>query len=149
MTGHSARPGDGVSEAKPKKVRLPYLPFYTGDFLRSTAGWTLMEQAVYWKLLCASWESGPLPASMSRLTAIVGGGIQQVEFESIWGSVVGTKFEQTEQGLVNLRLEAHRQKYLDFRARQSEGGREGAKKRWRKKKANNVVPIAGHDKVVV
>ena len=43
------------------KDQMPYVPWYHGDFLRSTAGWTLLERATYWMLLCAEWESGPLP----------------------------------------------------------------------------------------
>jgi uncharacterized protein YdaU (DUF1376 family) len=130
-----------------KSVRLPYLPWYDGDFLRSTQGWSPMEKFVLWRLLCSQWESGPLPASPFRLAAIVG--ITQVEFDALWGQV-GKKFEQTETGLVNPRMEAHREKYLAYRDKQSEDGKKGATKRWKKSQgASNVVPIAGHDKVVV
>jgi len=75
---------------------------------------------------------------MSRLAAIVG--IQQVEFESLW-DLVGKKFEQTEQGLVNPRMEAHREKYLNFRAKQAEGGKKGAEARCSGKRAGKVVPF--------
>jgi hypothetical protein len=61
---------------------FPYVPWYHGDFLRSTAGWTLMEQAVYWKLLCAQWESGSLPNDMDRLASIAG--TDKATMASVW-----------------------------------------------------------------
>jgi hypothetical protein len=45
-----------------------YVPWFHGDFLRSTAGWTPMERHSYFMLLCAQFEMGeqlkhgPLPA---------------------------------------------------------------------------------------
>jgi uncharacterized protein YdaU (DUF1376 family) len=42
------------------KKSLPYVPWYHGDFLRSTPDWSLQERAVYWMLLCAQSETGPL-----------------------------------------------------------------------------------------
>ncbi len=50
--------------AKPKG--FPYVPFYLGDFLRSTAGWTLLERGAYWMLLATQWEIGPLPEDPTR-----------------------------------------------------------------------------------
>ena len=120
------------------KPSLPYVPWYHGDFLRSTVGWTLLEQAVYWKLLCAQWDIGPLPDDLTRLAAIVG--IDMAGFSGVWG-LVGKKFKSTPTGLVNERCEWHRNKYVDFRARQSEGGRKAMAKRWGDRKNTKVVPI--------
>lgn len=116
---------------------LPYTPWYHGDFLRSTVGWTLLEQAVYWKLLCAQWDSGPLPTDMTRLAAIAGTDTATVT--TVW-PVVSKKFKRTAAGLVNKRMADHRRDYLAFRQRQRDGGRKGAAARW--KTPSNVIPFS-------
>ncbi len=115
---------------------FPYVPFYLGDFLRSTAGWTLLERGGYWMLLATQWEIGPLPEDPTRLAAILG--LDAPTFASAW-SVIGRKFEHTPDGLVNRRMEAHRAHYVEWRQKQSEGGKTGAAKRWAKRKTG-VVP---------
>lgn len=110
---------------------MQYVPWFHGDFLRSTQGWTLEERAVYWMLLCAQWEMGALPADESRIASIVGIGNPD-EFMLRW-KVVGPKFEKTEAGLQNARMEEHRQQYLAYREKLSQGGRKGMKTRWPKK----------------
>lgn len=119
------------------KKSLPYVPWYHGDFLRSTVGWTLLEQATYWKLLCAQWDIGPLPDDTMRLAAIVG--IDPPSLAALW-PVIGKKFRKTARGLVNSRMAAHRSNYLDYCAEQSERGKKGMAVRWGKG-AGNVVEI--------
>jgi uncharacterized protein YdaU (DUF1376 family) len=124
---------------------FPYVPWYHGDFLRSTAGWTLLEQAVYWKLLCAQWESGALPNDMTRLASIAG--TDAATMTSVW-PMVGKKFKSTATGLTNKRMQEHRCNYHEFRQRQIEGGRKGARARWKKTNANVVpfrTPEGGHE----
>lgn len=128
------------------KAQLPYVPWYHGDFLRSTTGWTLLEQAVYWKLLCAQWESGPLPTVPSRLASIAGIGVE--EFLYIWQEV-GKKFVPINPGtpeerLVNERMEAHRTNYLEYRAKQAENGKKGMTSRWHGKDAKKAEPPEGN-----
>ena len=118
----------------------PYVPWFHGDFLRSTAGWTLTERAVYWMLLCAQWESGPLANEKSRLAAIAGTDITTIS--SVW-PVVGKKFSSTKGGLLNKRMDEHRRKYLDFKRRQSDGGKKGMANRYKNtSNASNVVPFS-------
>lgn len=105
----------------------PYTPWYHGDFLRSTAGWTLTERAVYWMLLNAQWEIGHIPKEMSRLAAIAG--ITVEEITAVW-KLVGPKFIESEDGLINPRMEEHRQNYLAYREKLSDGGSRGMKTRW-------------------
>ncbi len=122
-----------------KSKGSPYVPWYHGDFLRSTAGWTLMERATYWMLLCAQWESGALPTDMTRLAAIAG--IDLVTMNAVW-PVVGKKFTTSSSAgtLLNERLEEHHQNYLDYRRKQSEGGKTGMANRYGKGTKNtNVV----------
>lgn len=118
--------------AKMKK-RNPYVPWYHGDFLRSTAGWTLNERGAYWMLLCAQWEIGSVPNDMVRLAAIVG--INVSAFKKLW-STVGKKFKATRAGLLNARMAAHRKDFDEYQRRCQENGLKGADKRW-KGAANN------------
>jgi uncharacterized protein YdaU (DUF1376 family) len=96
----------------------PWLPWFHGDFLRSTQGWTILERGVYFLLLGASWEMGPLPEDHRRLAGIVGA--QLDEFDEAW-KTVRPKFVRTERGLINHRLEYHRGKQAirSEKARQS------------------------------
>jgi len=114
---------------------FPYVPWFHGDFLRSTAGWTLLERATYWMLLCAQWETGPLPNDMTRVASIAG--VDSATMSSVW-PVVSKKFKRTAAGLTNKRMAEHRRNYLKFRQRQVDGGRKGAAARWKKAISNGV-----------
>jgi uncharacterized protein YdaU (DUF1376 family) len=103
----------------------PWLPWYHGDFLRATQGWTVTERGVYFLLLGASWEVGPLPEDRRRLAGIVGA--QLDEFDEAW-KTVSIKFQKTKRGLINRRLELHREK----QAGRSEKARQSAMNRWAK-----------------
>lgn len=117
------------------KQRAPYVPWFHSDFLGSTLGWSLIEQAVLWKLLCAQWEIGPLPLQAGRLATIVG--MPVAEFLDIWRETVRPKFVETEAGYVNERMEVHRENYRAYRQKQSENGRKGGRATWKSK--TNVV----------
>lgn len=106
----------------------PWLPWFHGDFLKSTQGWTVTERGVYFLLLGASWEMGPLPDDRRRLAGIVGA--QLDEFDEAW-KTVKQKFARTGQGLVNRRLEEHRGK----QAIRSEKARQSVMNRWQGKLA--------------
>jgi uncharacterized protein YdaU (DUF1376 family) len=110
----------------PAKFSGPWLPWYHGDFLRATQGWTVTERGVYFLLLGASWEMGPLPDDRRRLAGIVGA--QLDEFDEAW-KTVRPKFVLTDAGLVNHRLEFHR----DKQALRSEKARQSVMNRWQEK----------------
>jgi len=116
-----------------KKSRA-YVPWYHGDFLRSTNGWPLMTQAIYWKLLCAQWEQGPLPNNSDWLARIAG--CTQVEFDTGWATIA-SKFMSTSAGLINERMAEHAANYEAFRRKQAENGRKGGPATWKTK--SNVV----------
>lgn len=118
-----------------------WLPWYNGDFLRSTAGWSLLERAVYWQLLCCQWEIGHIPDDLARLAGIAG--IDIGEMRIIW-QLVGKRFVKTKAGLINRRMAEHRSNYLTFRKRQSEGGKQGMAKRWGKKQERSAEVIQLH-----
>lgn len=126
-----------------QKTQLPYVPWYHGDFLRSTAGWTLLERAAYWMLLCSEWESGPLPNEPERLAAIAG--VYPDEFIVLWQHI-GHKFTKMADGRwVNERMELHRKKYREFRRLQIEGGRKGGKRSAaiRRRNSGNIIDFPG------
>jgi uncharacterized protein YdaU (DUF1376 family) len=106
---------------------LAMLPWFHSSFLASTQGWTFEERGAYFMLLGAQWETGPLPSEMTRLAGIVG--IQPSTMKLLWRTV-GQKFKATDAGLINQRLEEHRQRSIALR----EGKRRGAavtnSKRW-------------------
>lgn len=106
---------------------LPYVPWFHGDFLRATAGWTLLERAAYWMLLCAQWEMGALPNDPARLASIVG--MEQSEFATLW-PLLSPKFKTTKLGLVNARMKKHRVGVVRYRAKLSAAGRKGMRNRW-------------------
>src|SRR6185437_3734187 len=121
---------------------MPYVPWYHGDFLRSTAGWTLLERAAYWMLLCAQWEIGPLPNDLVRLAGIVG--IEASELASLW-PLIRRKFKTTAAGLVNQRMKEHKANCVRYRASLSAAGKKGMRTRWGKRNAN-VVDFHGRQK---
>ena len=123
------------------KRSLPYVPWYHGDFLRSTNGWPLMSQAIYWKLLCAQWEQGPLPNNPEWLARIAG--CAQSEFDAAWGTIV-SKFVLSNAGLINERMAEHAANYAAFRRKQAENGRKGGRSTWKSK--SNVVEFPKGDK---
>lgn len=100
-----------------------WMPWFHKDFLAATQGWTLLERGAYFMLLGAQWDIGPLPIDRRRLASIIGA--QLDELESVW-SIVSTKFEVTDTGLVNRRLEQHRADQLS----KSDKARQAARVRW-------------------
>jgi uncharacterized protein YdaU (DUF1376 family) len=112
-----------------KKSRA-YVPWFHGDFLRSTTGWPLVTQAIYWKLLCAQWEQGPLPNNPEWLARIAG--CTQAEFDAAWATIV-PKFLLTNAGLSNERMAEHAANFEAFRRKQAENGRKGGRATWKTK----------------
>lgn len=106
---------------------LPYIPFFGGDFLRVTAGWTLEERGALMMLTIAQWEHGHLPDDPARLARIAQ--TDSETFERVWPTV-STQFVQIGLGLVNEPLAKQRQKSVDRVTRQREGGTVGARRRW-------------------
>jgi uncharacterized protein YdaU (DUF1376 family) len=110
------------------KARLPYVPWYHGDFLRSTAGWSLNERAIYWMLLCAQWESGRLPDDETRLAAIAG--VDVSTMKTAWNAVIAMRYTKTRSGYINKRMVDHRNKYANYKKSLSDGGKKGMASRY-------------------
>lgn len=118
---------------KPRKA--PAFPLYADDFLAGTAEMTAEEVGGYFRLLCHQWSKGSIPADEERAGRIAG----------LMGSpslrYVLAKFTPCDDGcLRNARLERVRVEQEQFRAKQAESGRLGAKNRWSGKR-NDGDPI--------
>ena len=117
---------------------MAMLPWFHRDFLAATQGWTLSECGAYFLLLGAQWEMGPLPDDLAALAAIAR--TSPKEFKAIWRKV-SRKFDATPEGLVNGRLESHRQKALELRNQHRTGAHQTNAKRWGNRTAE-VIPLA-------
>jgi uncharacterized protein YdaU (DUF1376 family) len=107
----------------------PFMPLFFGDFLASTPTWDGEERALYLLLLAYQWSAGPLPDDVRRLARMAG--YEYEKFECLWLNVVRSKFDATSEGLVNPRLEDHRQKALAISKKRAELGKAGAARRWK------------------
>jgi uncharacterized protein YdaU (DUF1376 family) len=117
----------------------PFLPLFFGDLLASTPTWRGEERALYVLLLAYEWTSGPLPCDEDLLAVM--SQFDKRTFKKLW-SVVGRKFVETDKGLINPRLEEHRQKSLDIAAKRAAAGANGAAKRWQENGKRDSKPIA-------
>jgi uncharacterized protein YdaU (DUF1376 family) len=100
------------------------LPWFVRDYIAATRHLSLAERGAYTDLLFLSWEQGPLPKDPVRLARMVGCGAE--EFAQVWPALT-TKFTETEAGLVNDRLEEHREKSVRLSAERAAAGRVGGK----------------------
>lgn len=102
----------------------PFMPLFFGDFLAATAKWEGEERALYLLLLAYQWTSGPLPKDEKKICKMCG--YDQKTFASLW-ETVGTKFVTTDDGLVNVRLEVHRDRSNEISTKRSQIGSAGGK----------------------
>lgn len=103
--------------------RLPYLPWYAGDFLSATRGWSVTARGVYRELLDVQWGMGSVPAEPKRLREMIGATAS--EWRMAWPLVEG-KFPVGTDGLRrNPRLEIHREKARQVSVKRAEAGRRG------------------------
>jgi uncharacterized protein YdaU (DUF1376 family) len=102
---------------------LAMLPFWPRDYIAATRHLSLAERGAYTDLLFLSWEMGSLPKDPARLARLVGSGAD--EFAQVWPTI-RAKFTETDDGLVNARLEEHRTESI----RRSDKARESALASW-------------------
>jgi uncharacterized protein YdaU (DUF1376 family) len=108
-------------------ARLAWYPFYTGDWLSETRGWSLVARAVYHELLNAQWDLGTLPRDPARLRALVAATSR--EWNTAW-PFVAEKFPRVPGGRQNVRLEAYRQDALALRDRRRAASQRAHSARW-------------------
>lgn len=99
-----------------------FLPVFFGDFLSSTIYWRGEEKALYLLLLGYQWSSGPLPSDPIQLAQVAC--YEAKQFIKLW-EVVGKKFVETGSGLVNRRLEEHREKSHQVSSKRAAIGSKG------------------------
>lgn len=95
------------------------LPWFPGDFMRSTRGWPITAKGVYRELLDAQWDMESLPADPKELAELIGA--TTTEWRIGWLKCEA-KFPVGEDGLRrNARLESHRVKSADLTERRQNG----------------------------
>jgi uncharacterized protein YdaU (DUF1376 family) len=115
------------------------LPWFVRDYIAATRHLSLAERGAYTDLLFLSWENGPLPKDPVRLARLVGCGAEEFG-QQVWPAI-REKFTETDAGLINIRLEEHRE---ESRQR-SQTAREKAVKRWEKDAAAHAAADAAAD----
>ena len=107
---------------------LPMMPWYPGDFIRSTRGWSVTARGVYRELLDAQWDMGSLPADTKSLRGMIGA--TPAEWKAGW-SRCADKFPVCADDVRrNPVLEHHRERALRALERKAAGGKATAAKRW-------------------
>ena len=108
--------------------KLPYFPFYPGEWLRSPTvlGMSLEEQGAYLRLLCCQWEDGYIdPEDLSLLVGVSQDTIDGWFSRRAWRRA----FETGEDGMLrNERLDLERQQAIQ----KTESAAAAAHARWRK-----------------
>jgi len=113
-------------------AKSPAFQFYPKDFLadENVMAMELEELGAYIRLMCICWIEGSIPADVRRLARLCG--CDSKRMAELWQAIEPC-FEPhpTEEGrLIHPRLEREREKQAEHRAKKSEAGKEGAKKRW-------------------
>lgn len=125
----------------------PFLPLFFGDLLAATPTWEGEERALYVLLLAYQWTAGALPLDQKRIAKMCQ--YDPKTFNKLW-AVVGRKFVERDGGLINERLEEHRQKANEIANKRATAGANGAAKRWQKDKQDdgkqiaNAIPLPCH-----
>jgi len=108
--------------------RLPYFPFYVGDWLSSSAvqRMTLEEEGAYLRLLCYQWQDGHIPDDPGERARLLG--VSGEAQARLWRRLESC-FEVIENGkLVNPRLATERRQVVRRKEKLSEAGRKGRQK---------------------
>src|SRR5215475_11830593 len=117
-----------MSAANTERRRpLAYMPWFTGDFMTATRGWSVTARGVYRELLDAQWDRGALPADPNELRRLIGA--TPTEWRA-WSQHVEAKFPLGDDGQRrNARLEQHRQHALQVSEKRRSVGLLGVRAR--------------------
>ena len=96
----------------------PIFPLYYNDIDRSTRDWTDEEFGCYVRLLMHQWAQGEIPKETQRLARIA------PSVTHNW-DLLKAKFVETENGLINERLEEIRNERMAYLKKQQENGKKG------------------------
>jgi uncharacterized protein YdaU (DUF1376 family) len=117
----------------------PFLPLFFGDLLAATPTWEGEQRALYVLLLAYQWTAGPLPTDPKKIAKMCQYDVKT--FTRLW-ITVGKKFVETEDGLINARLEEHRVKAKGIAEKRANAGAKGAANRWQRPKQEDDKPMA-------
>lgn len=111
------------------KRKLPWFPFYAGDWLADAKVRLLSVEAkgAYLTLIATQWVSGPLPSDPDQIAILIE---DREVAKRVWPQI-SQFFAETDDGrLVNPRLEEVRLEQEKAWRSQVRGGRLGAQSRW-------------------
>lgn len=114
---------------------VPYFPLYCANILASRPFklMTLEQRGLWITIMMECWVNGSVPSDMPSLSKCLG-----VPLEDIERSLTQIQFAFLERKggeLISPELEGYREKYMETRKKQSDGGKKGAEI----KKAKNEV----------
>ena len=115
----------------PKRTRSPWFAFYPDDWTGGTRVMTLAARGAYLDLLAYQFASGPIPKDDRAICRIIGA------FPDEWDTIKGEilpKFEETESGFVNRRMEKEADERSEIRSKRVEA----INKRWNKPNTNEI-----------
>ena len=108
--------------------KSPAFRLYAKDFDADTRCMTCQQVGAYTRLLINEWSTKGLPDSMGELARIAGTDART--FAKMWKATLANMFMLTDANMyVNKRLEAERLKQEEWREKQREYGKMGAKKK--------------------
>lgn len=114
----------------------PAFQVYAGEWLEETADLTLAEQGAVHRLLCHEWRRGPLANDRPRIRLLLGN-VPESELKKLWPAIEHF-FPLTGSGTrANAKLEDYRREMLARRRERSASGQQGAKSRWKEKRAES------------
>lgn len=106
----------------------PAFQFYPGDFDTSTKFLSVAATGAHIRMMCASWEHGPIADTPAALQKAMGLAISDPPFEVIWQELK-PRWLQTKNGWIHRRLEKTRRDQDDYRRKMQKAGRKSAKLR--------------------
>ena len=123
------------------KDRLAHFPFYAGDFADATETWPNARVGAYMRLLTYQWNKHAIPADdIDALARIIRE--PRAEARRLWSGELQAKFQKTDAGWQNLRLEQVRRDVILAIDRAKKHGEAGAKGRWNARAMPGHIP--GH-----
>ena len=108
--------------------KSPAFRFYAKDFDADTRFMTCAQVGAYMRLLISEWSKKGLPNNIHELSRIAG--MDSRSFAKMWKATLANMFMLTDANMyVNKRLESERSKQEEWREKQREYGKMGAKKK--------------------
>lgn len=120
---------------------LPWFPMFASNMI-SDRRYRLMaplEIAMWITILMECWSNGSVPADPAALAKYLGWSTEDVK--AGLSERVLSFFKEAEGELISPPLEEHWQRHVARKAKQVEGGKEGAKRRYNKDLSNGSQPI--------